>query len=113
MSVDLSDGRLAMPVQEYAAWRQVDAPHVLLDVREAPELAICGLENALHIPMGQVAALREQLPRDVPLVVMCHHGARSLRVVQFLRNGGWNNAINLEGGIDAWADQVDTAMRRY
>jgi rhodanese-related sulfurtransferase len=100
-------------VAELAAWRRENTPHMLLDVREAPELAICGIAGAIHIPMGQIPALREELPRDMPLVVMCHHGMRSQRVMQFLRQAGWENAINLEGGIDAWADQIDADMQRY
>jgi rhodanese-related sulfurtransferase len=47
------------------------------------------------------------------LVVICHHGARSQMVVDFLRSAGFDNAVNLDGGIDAWAYEVDQSMRRY
>jgi rhodanese-related sulfurtransferase len=47
------------------------------------------------------------------LVVICHHGARSQMVVDFLRNAGFDNAVNLDGGIDAWACDVDQSMPRY
>ena len=112
MSREIS-GKDSISVDQLAAWRQEHVPHALLDVREVPELAICEVENAMHIPMGEVPRRLDDLPRDVPLVVMCHHGMRSLRVVQFLRNAGWENAINLDGGIDAWSAEIDGNVPRY
>jgi len=56
---------------------------VLLDVREGWELNICALPGALHIPMGQVPARAEELDPEQELVVICHHGVRSLRVARF------------------------------
>jgi len=58
-------------------------------------------------------ARTDDLPTNQPLVVICHHGARSQMVVDFLRNAGFDNAVNLDGGIDAWACEVDQSMRRY
>jgi rhodanese-related sulfurtransferase len=55
----------------------------------------------------------DDLPTNQLLVVICHHGARSQMVVDFLRNAGFDNAVNLDGGIDAWACAVDQSMRRY
>ena len=55
----------------------------------------------------------EPLPTNQPLVVLCHYGARSQMVVDFLRNAGFDNAVNLEGGIEAWACEIDQSMRRY
>ena len=55
----------------------------------------------------------DNLPTDQLLVVICHHGARSQMVVDFLRSAGFNNAVNLDGGIDAWACDVDPSMPRY
>jgi rhodanese-related sulfurtransferase len=86
---------------------------VFLDVREHSELAICRIEGALHIPMGEVPERHEALPRDAPLIVLCHHGMRSLNVVQYLETKGFQNAINLEGGIHAWALDVDPEMKQY
>ena len=100
-------------VEQLAAWRRLNAPHAVLDVREAHELAICQMDGAMHIPMGQVPTRIAELPEDVPLVVMCHHGMRSLRVVNFLRGSGRKNAMNLDGGIAAWAEAIDPAMRQY
>jgi rhodanese-related sulfurtransferase len=86
---------------------------VFLDVREHSELAICRIEGALHIPMSEVPERHEALPKEAPLVILCHHGMRSLNVVQFLEAKGFENVINLAGGIHAWAIEVDSKMRRY
>jgi rhodanese-related sulfurtransferase len=86
---------------------------VFLDVREHSELAICRIEGALHIPMGEVPERHEALPRDAPLIVLCHHGMRSLNVVQYLETKGFGNAVNLAGGIHAWAVDVDPEMKQY
>ena len=86
---------------------------VFLDVREHSELAICRIDGALHIPMGDVPERHEALPRDAPLVVLCHHGMRSLNIVQYLETKGFQNAINLAGGIHAWAVHVDHKMKQY
>ena len=86
---------------------------VLLDVREPDELATASIPWATAIPMAQIPARMDELPRDKPIVVMCHHGARSDRVAQFLNANGYDNAINLGGGIDAWSVAVDRTVPRY
>lgn len=85
----------------------------ILDVREENELSICRMEGALHIPMAEVPDRYAELPKDVPLIVFCHHGMRSLKVVEYLKARGLENAINLTGGIHAWANEVDAEMPRY
>lgn len=86
---------------------------VLLDVREDAELAICKIDGALHIPMGEIPERAEALPRDQNLIVLCHHGMRSLNVCQYLEARGFTNTINMAGGIHAWSVEVDTEMTRY
>lgn len=100
-------------VDALARLRREGASHVVLDVREVPELAICALEGALHIPMRQVPERLAEIPRDRPVVVLCHHGIRSWQVTQYLRREGVERAVNLAGGIDAWAIEIDPAMARY
>ena len=85
----------------------------VLDVREENELSICRIEGALHIPMVEVPDRYAELPKDSPLIVFCHHGMRSLKVVEYLKARGLENAINLTGGIHAWANEVDAEMPRY
>jgi rhodanese-related sulfurtransferase len=86
---------------------------VLLDVREHDELAVAGLDGALHIPMRDVPARLEELDRAKPIVVMCHSGGRSRRVAEFLQGNGFPNVFNLKGGIDAWSMQIDSRVPRY
>ena len=86
---------------------------LLLDVREPFEVAICAVAGSRHLPMRQIPESLPDLPRDQPILVLCHVGQRSMRVTQFLRANGFANATNVIGGIDAWADQIDPALARY
>ena len=100
-------------VHALEAARTNGAPHTLLDVREPHEVAVCAIADSLFVPMQQVPQQLAELPRDQPLVVLCHHGGRSNQVAQFLRGNGFSNVHNLAGGIDAWALMVDPEMARY
>ena len=90
-----------------------DSPPVLLDVREAEELAIVAMEGAVHIPMGEIPSRSIELDPDRPIICMCHHGMRSAQVAAFLADRGFENLANMTGGIDAWAAVVDTDLPRY
>lgn len=87
----------------------------LLDCREPEEHAIARIEGAVLIPMAEIPARLAELEpwRDEPLVVHCHHGVRSLRVVRFLRDKGFSQAQSMQGGIDAWSTEVDPSVPRY
>ena len=85
----------------------------IVDVREPDELAICGVAGATHLPMRQIPAQLDTLPRDRHLLVLCHHGQRSLRVTQFLRSQGYTAVSSIAGGIDAWATEIDPTIARY
>jgi rhodanese-related sulfurtransferase len=98
---------------EAAKLRETNPQVTLLDVREDSELAICRIEGALHIPMGEIPERADSLPRDRPLVVFCHHGMRSANVQQYLEAKGFENLMNLSGGIHAWSLEVDPAVARY
>ena len=113
MSTETLRASDAISVHELADMRSAGKAHAVLDVREARELEICRLEGALHVPMAEVPDRTDDLPKDQPLVVICHHGARSQMVVDFLRDAGFDNAVNLDGGIDAWACDIDQSMPRY
>jgi len=86
---------------------------ILLDVREAPELAICKIEDALHIPLNEIPERCETLPKDKPVIAFCHHGLRSSKAQQFLISRGFDNIINMQGGIHAWSTDVDTELAQY
>jgi len=84
----------------------------LVDVREPWETELCRIDGSLNIPLGQLPGRAGDVPDDAPVVVICHHGARSAQATQFLRARGVR-AINLTGGIDAWARQQDPSMAVY
>ncbi len=86
---------------------------VLLDIREPEEVAIVHLPGSVHIPMGEVPGRLHELDPDKEIIVYCHHGVRSLRVAQFLAQRDFDKVVNLTGGIDAWAIEVEPGMRRY
>jgi len=85
----------------------------LLDVRELVELALAVVEGAVHVPMREVPSRLAELDRNKPLVVMCHGGARSRRVAEFLVANGFDQVFNLKGGIDAWSEEIDPQIPRY
>jgi rhodanese-related sulfurtransferase len=86
----------------------------LIDVREADEWALGHLPGAELMPLSQFQQLATQeLSPDETLVLYCHHGMRSARAQGYLKGQGYANVLNLTGGIDAWALQVDPAMKRY
>jgi rhodanese-related sulfurtransferase len=86
----------------------------LIDVREPWEFATAQIPGSLLIPMGDVAArAHQELDPDERLVVVCHHGMRSMNVAVWLRNQGFENAQSLGGGIDAWSAEIDPAVPRY
>jgi molybdopterin/thiamine biosynthesis adenylyltransferase/rhodanese-related sulfurtransferase len=100
-------------VTDLAERRAAGERHALLDVREPWELAAARLDPCLHIPMGEVAARTDEIPRDVPVYVLCHGGVRSARVVGFLRGQGLDNVTNVRGGIAAWSAEVDASVPTY
>jgi len=104
---------MRLDVQELHAMQQADAPHTVLDVREDWEREICAFEGSLNISLTKLGESIPLLPTDRPIVVMCHHGIRSMHAVQWLRTQGFDNALNLDGGIDAWARQVDHRVAVY
>jgi rhodanese-related sulfurtransferase len=85
----------------------------VLDIREPAELAICSIEHSVSIPMQEVAQSIGTLPREHPLIAVCHYGMRSAMVTGFLRKNGFDDAWNLAGGIDARSRHIDPNMPRY
>ena len=90
-----------------------DAP-LLLDVREPWEAETASIPGATLIPMGEITSrAHTELDPDQPVVVVCHHGARSLSVAMWLRSQGFDHAQSLAGGIDHYARTVDPTIPRY
>ncbi len=90
-------------------------PPFLLDVREPYEWDISSLdsEGAVLIPMAEVGERLDEIPRDREIVVHCRTGARSGDVANQLWRAGYRNVFNMEGGINAWAREIDPALRIY
>ncbi|MEO8837490.1 MAG: rhodanese-like domain-containing protein [Herbaspirillum sp.] len=89
---------------------------LLLDVREAWEFNLCHLDDARSMPMNSVPQHLAELQAasaTTEIVCICHHGMRSLQVAEFLEQQGCSGMANLNGGIDAWAQQIDPEMARY
>ncbi len=89
---------------------------LFLDVREPEEFSITHLDNSQLVPMAAVPAELqriEALADDADLVILCHHGVRSLQVAAWLRQQGIENCFSLTGGIDAWSREIDPAVPRY
>jgi rhodanese-related sulfurtransferase len=88
----------------------------LIDVREPEECAVTRLGTAEYIPMSLLPAAfqrLEGLAEEADLLVLCHHGVRSLQVVMWLRERGVENCYSVAGGIDRWSRELDPAIPRY
>lgn len=89
---------------------------VLIDVREPDEFALARIADAELIPMrtvpGQLQHL-EAVADGATLIVLCHHGMRSLQVTEWLRQQGIDGCQSMAGGIDLWSATVDPAVPRY
>jgi rhodanese-related sulfurtransferase len=96
---------------DYLATTESDP--LLLDVREPWEFRICQIDGSQLIPMGQLPGAIKALDPTHETVVICHHGIRSRQVAMYLDYQGFSNVINLAGGVDAWARDVDHQMPTY
>ena len=86
----------------------------LIDVREADEVAIAAIPNAVHIPLGQVMARASEIDPNRETVIHCKMGGRSARAIDALKRSGFpGNLINLKGGITAWSNEVDPSVPKY
>ena len=110
--LDTGDIALIPPAALAARLESADAP-CLIDVRETAELDIARFTRALSLPLSELPARVGELSPGGQYVITCHHGARSLRAAQLLREHGFSNLATLDGGIDAWARQIDHSMARY
>ena len=91
----------------------LDDEVILVDVREQWEFDICQIKGAILIPMGEIAISYENLDKDSKIALYCHSGIRSMHVADFLLSQGFQSLANLQGGIDAWTQEIDTTLERY
>ncbi len=92
---------------------QDDISPILLDVRETVEHQICQIDGSLLIPMQTIPDALGNLDPEQEIVVICHHGLRSLQVAEYLQSNGFNKVMNLSGGIEEWRLTVDLSMTAY
>ncbi|MFZ3374201.1 MAG: molybdopterin-synthase adenylyltransferase MoeB [Chthoniobacterales bacterium] len=95
--------------------RRMDAgePFELIDVREPFEYEIARIDGARLIPLGEISERLDELSGEQPIVVHCHTGKRSAQAARLLQQRGFANVYNLEGGVDAWSDQIDPSVPKY
>jgi rhodanese-related sulfurtransferase len=100
--------------EELKSLQDNEAEVVLLDVREPWEFETAKIAGSKHIPMGDVPArFNQELDPEEHIVVICHHGVRSMNVTAWLRQQGFEKVQSLRGGIDRWARQVDPKVALY
>tara|TARA_B110000467_G_scaffold138890_1_gene137934 strand:- start:403 stop:825 length:423 start_codon:yes stop_codon:yes gene_type:complete len=104
---------MTLTVVELKELLEADKSIQLIDVRESFEWDICHIEGAQLMPMNSIPDMMEDIDKNKRTVVYCHHGMRSQRVIDYLVREGFDNLLNLEGGIHAWAIQVDADMEKY
>lgn len=100
-------------VQTLARLRGSGEALTVVDIREPWETDICLIEGSRRIPMRTLPERVTELPEEGLLVVVCHHGARSAQATAWLRSRGVEQAVNLQGGIEAWALSIEPDMARY
>jgi len=110
---DADNPPLEVDVRQAREWINSARAPVVLDVREPYEVALCALPGSVAIPLAQVPHQLDALPRDRPILTLCHHGGRSLQAAQFLRAKGFPRSSSLRGGIHEWAETFDPKMPKY
>lgn len=85
----------------------------IIDVREPFEYEIARIEGSKLIPLGELPTRLDKLQQDEEIILLCKSGTRSAHAAELLRGAGFSRSYSLEGGLDAWADEIDPAMQRY
>ena len=105
---------------DLSAWFDTVRAHgapVVLDVREPSELRMASIRadgfELITIPMGVVPPRLNELNPEQPVACLCHHGARSMQVANFLSSRGFAHVANISGGINAWSNELDPTVPRY
>jgi rhodanese-related sulfurtransferase len=97
-------------VQDLQKMREAGTPHQLIDVREVHEYELSHIGGE-HIPMAMVPLNLDKVRRDIPVVIQCRSGGRSGQITRFLETQGFTNVSNLQGGILAWARDIEPGMQ--
>lgn len=105
--------KISLSVSQFKRWLDENKSYVLIDVREDWERDIACLAGDIHIPLATFRSAIENHPKDKTYVIYCHHGRRSLAAAILMKDAGFNHVFNLEGGVSAWADEIDKNMPKY
>tara|TARA_Y100000590_G_scaffold461500_1_gene623220 strand:+ start:1749 stop:2081 length:333 start_codon:yes stop_codon:yes gene_type:complete len=100
-------------VHELNRLTEIDRNIQILDIREDEERDHAAIKGTIHIKLNEIADRYSEINKDKNVFVMCHTGTRSQAVVKWLKIKGYNHAVNVLGGIDAWAALIDRSIRRY
>ena len=101
-------------VSELKSLKQTAQEITLLDVREPWECEAARIAGSKHMPMGDVPArFQQELDPEDHIVVVCHHGVRSMNVTAWLRQQGFDKVQSLRGGIDRWSREIDPSVPLY
>jgi rhodanese-related sulfurtransferase len=100
---------------ELAGWlaEKSRAQPVLLDVREPWEYEKARIAGSRLVPMGEIPGRKDEIDSAADIVVICHHGGRSMQVAMFLEKNGFAKVHNLTGGVDSWSRNVDPSVPVY
>jgi adenylyltransferase/sulfurtransferase len=107
------DAELEIEPVEVARRRAAGERLAILDVRLPHELRLAAIAGTIDIPLHELPERLDELPRDRPIVTLCHVGVRSLHAADLLREQGFAGARSLAGGIEAWSREVDPRIPRY
>ncbi|MCW5552796.1 MAG: rhodanese-like domain-containing protein [Verrucomicrobiae bacterium] len=107
------DAKLLIAPRELAEWRQQDASVRLLDVRSREEFEAVHIEGSVLMSQDTMRQIMGEGSNTRPLVIVDHQGKTALDAAAYFMGHGLQNVRCLRGGIDAWAQEVDTGMRRY
>jgi rhodanese-related sulfurtransferase len=101
-------------VADVKSMRDAEQEITVLDVREPWELDVARISGSKHIPMGDIPSrFNQELNPDDHIVVVCHHGVRSMNVTAWLRQQGFERVQSLRGGIDRWSREIDSSVPLY
>ena len=101
------------PIQLHEYLSDCETPPLLLDVREPWEFEYCHIKGSILIPMGKLANKLDELDQERETIMICHHGIRSRQMGYYMEQAGFKNIVNLNGGVEQWAEDVETSMKRY
>jgi monothiol glutaredoxin len=101
-----------LSVQELAS-RVATGDITVIDVRPAADRAFAPFPHPHRVLDESTVAELESLPKDTAMAFLCHHGVSSARAAEHFRAEGFRALFNVEGGIEAWSQQIDPSVPRY